>query len=497
MPEVLTGFFSYSRSDDEAHGRQLSAVREFLSTEVQTLLGRPFELFQDVEHSAKGRRWEPQYVEALRRADVFIPVISPAFFASDWCRREFTTFVSNKAGGAQDPAIFPLYFVTVGELEQEAPTDELIIAIRQFQFEDIREFRLLHRRGGINDISPRLARQLQQVSNGIKEFGLSERRQPPPAESIVVDEPLQFDEVTRADDLVTHRALVVRILELLSARGYPERDLGAAATVLRELCDNVARHVGSEAELRATVGEIEKQSPHNHAGFYLEVADPGPGFNLPEALRLADEELAQGGREHGLLRAFRLGELVNALDPHRVAWLRELAPHIGVSAFSTAQIVPVVFSWAHEAIRLNDTVITFRQWDQYQPRDIVRPTRGVRRSDSFMDLVLDPLLRPGHETVGIEIIGHGWSWSLGATAVLREIHAFITRSRSHLQGAVVFADTDASDQRSIRDFTRQVGWPFYETLERARAYGDVVPEASTGRESPQGQPRVWFRRRER
>lgn len=482
MAGPLVGFFSYSRRDDEVHGRQLSAVREFLSTEVQTLLGRPFTLFQDVESSTDGRPWEPEILEALRRADVLIPVLSPAFFASDWCRRELAAFVGDQQRGARHRAVFPLYFVTADELEHKPSTDELALAVRRFVISDIREFRILPYSSGADDIPRRLAMLLQRVSRGIKEYAVAGREQLP-REVAVSDEPLRFEAVLRADDMDARRRILARIVELLAARGYLERDLGAAGTVFRELCENVAQHVGREVELRATAGEIKQHRPRNNEGFYLEVDDPGPGFNLAEVVREADSELALGGREHGLLRASRLGMVLNRLDPHRVLWFRELAPHVGISAFAADQVVPVVFSWTHEAIRINDNIITFQQWERYKPyARYFRPV-GPGRSDSFMDLVFDPLLRPGRATVGIEIIGQGWSWCLPATELLREVHAFIVRSRSHLRGAVVYADTDASDQRSIREFARDVDWPFFETLDRARAYRGGAGEASPTRGS--------------
>jgi hypothetical protein len=488
VPRSLRGFFSYSLSDDRASGRQLSAIREFLSIEVGTLLGVPFELFQDIEHGAIGRPWAQELFLTLQDADLLIPVVSPAFLTSDWCRREYSTFLEARRKRGEVPYVYPIYFVADDEIDSIAPTDEIARTIKSFQYVDVREFRVPPRGHGLDDIKPELAHRLQRLAQAIK--ANAGRRVVADREddagrlenAVPIESALHLSAVATAGDGQALRRILGQTLQLLSDHSYLERDLAAATTVFHELCDNVAKHVGEGSLVTFELGRLERDWPNRHEGFTFEVGDPGEGFDLRAALDRSDGELATGGRERGLLRAFRLGSiLVNEQEQrpsgvsHRIGWFRELAPHIGLSVFSTETVVPVVFSWAHDAIRINDLVITFEQWRQYRPSAPHMPGFGAGpdRSNAFMDLVFDTLLRPGRNIIGIEIIGHGWTGCLSCIDVLEQIRDFVVRSDSHLAGAVVYADTDASEQREIRRFTREVGWPFFESLDQALSWSKV------------------------
>lgn len=72
LPE-LVGFFSYSRDDDEAFKRTLSALRDGI---CRAELGRAktsFRLWQDQAAIAPGKLWESEIKAAIHQSVFFIP----------------------------------------------------------------------------------------------------------------------------------------------------------------------------------------------------------------------------------------------------------------------------------------------------------------------------------------------------------------------------------------------------------------------------------------
>jgi hypothetical protein len=67
LPEIV-GFFSYSREDDEAFARKLSALRDAIHRELSAQLGRSktnFRLWQDQAAIALGKLWESEIKTAV------------------------------------------------------------------------------------------------------------------------------------------------------------------------------------------------------------------------------------------------------------------------------------------------------------------------------------------------------------------------------------------------------------------------------------------------
>ncbi len=277
--------------------------------------------------------------------------------------------------------------------------------------------------------------------------------------------PLRVDEtieVLRAGDAPALRTLVNRLSERLARHGFSRDEVDALRVSLRELVDNVAVHVGAGTLVTVEVTDEPRSRPQYHESMLLTVTDTGPGFDLDEVLQAHEIRLGDGGVEHGLLRAYRLGSMLTQItvQPHAMGWGRERAPQVP-STFGGEHVVPFVHSYREEALRVGNSVQTFFQLYQF-----------LDRSPAFLDLVLDPLLRSDRPYVGIEVVGHGWTGAPGWTRVLDHLLAFRQRNPRPGTGLVAFADTGPSDQRNLREYCARHGIPLFED---AATVADLKP----------------------
>ncbi len=155
MAGRYVAFFSYTHADDEHDNGVLSSVRERLENELRLTLGdREVKIFQDRDDLSPGDVWEARLAKALDEAAYLIPVITPLFFASAICRKEFMRFWEKAKADSTSARIIPLYWRTHFPIEGLLPAgdDELLKAVRAIQYDDWRDVRPL-------DISDRRLRQ--------------------------------------------------------------------------------------------------------------------------------------------------------------------------------------------------------------------------------------------------------------------------------------------------------------------------------------------------
>jgi anti-sigma regulatory factor (Ser/Thr protein kinase) len=246
----------------------------------------------------------------------------------------------------------------------------------------------------------------------------------------------------RAGDVGALHAYLTRVAAWLERRGYSADDLQAFEISIRELVNNVADHVSPHDTVRF---ELEHQPPEPftyHEGVAVTVVDGGEGFNFDRALRASETELEHEPHvEHGLLRAYRLGSLLfqASTDPHVMLWARERVPQTVPSIFRGDEVVPLIVSYTHQAVRISKTVHTFFQFERY-----------LLRSQAFLDLIFDPLLRPARPLVGIAFVGQGWTGSLSWRKVLDPLLEFVERTERFDKELLLFADRAAPIPRVLR-----------------------------------------------
>jgi TIR domain len=145
LPE-LVGFFSYSRDDDEAFRGALTALRDGVARELGAQLGRNkrnFRLWQDQEAIAPGKLWESEIRAAVGQSVFFIPIITPRVVNSQYCQLEFTSFLEREKGLDRSDLVFPILYITVPALIDEARwrNDPVLSIVGTRQYIDWRSMR--------------------------------------------------------------------------------------------------------------------------------------------------------------------------------------------------------------------------------------------------------------------------------------------------------------------------------------------------------------------
>jgi anti-sigma regulatory factor (Ser/Thr protein kinase) len=260
-------------------------------------------------------------------------------------------------------------------------------------------------------------------------------------------------ETLRADDEGAIRDFAARISASLRWREFSESDIEAFQISLRELVDNVSIHVRGDKTVQLELSHVERSPYTSQEGLRLEVTDRGKGFDFDDSLLRSEAELLERGVEHGLLRAYRLGSFFTQVgtEPHVMEWGRERFPQTVPTVFRDEDVLPFVFSYRQEAVRIWRDVHTFFQFQQY-----------LRRSQAFMNLIFDPLQRPARRYVGIEIVGEGWTGVLGWRQVLDGLLSFTKQNARFNKRLLLFADTGPSEQRRLRDYCEGAGIVMFE-----------------------------------
>lgn len=159
-PDAL---MSYTRVDDQNTDGYLTTFCEKLSGEVYLHTGQPFHIFQDIKDIAWGQPFEQRIDTALATITFFIPILTPSFFRSAFCRSELEKFLRREAALGRGDLILPVYYINVPALEKPAlrAKDPLAQTIAARQRMDWRELRF----EGFD--SPRVRRMLAQMAEQI------------------------------------------------------------------------------------------------------------------------------------------------------------------------------------------------------------------------------------------------------------------------------------------------------------------------------------------
>jgi formylglycine-generating enzyme required for sulfatase activity len=181
MSEVYDALISYTRNDDEHHKGYLTTFREELSGEVQVYTGRPFRIFQDIEDIKWGQPFEERIDAALAEITFFIPILTPSFFNSKFCRYELERFLQREQQLGRDDLVLPVYFIRVPGLESAAlrTNDPLMQTLAARQYIDWRKLR--RRSFDLPEVGDKLAEMAEHIADALHAPPLAPA--PPPAPS--------------------------------------------------------------------------------------------------------------------------------------------------------------------------------------------------------------------------------------------------------------------------------------------------------------------------
>jgi rod shape-determining protein MreB and related proteins len=104
-------FFSYVRADDQAEQGRLSGLRQALETELRTITGDEWAVFQDIEDIEIGEQWKKRLEEGLSESTFFMPILTPRYLKSAFCRDELTQFLLREAHLGRGDLVFPLLYL--------------------------------------------------------------------------------------------------------------------------------------------------------------------------------------------------------------------------------------------------------------------------------------------------------------------------------------------------------------------------------------------------
>jgi hypothetical protein len=170
MTKQLQAFFSYATFDDRNDGGKLTALRTKLSEEVQAQTGEGFPIFQDVETIGVGQQIEQCITEAILQSIFLLPILTPSFFKSPYCRSQLQQFLDHEARLGRNDLILPIYYITWKELEQpDQSQDALVKAIVSRRYQDWRKLRgkPLHSqevRSALIHIAAQIADAIQRIA---------------------------------------------------------------------------------------------------------------------------------------------------------------------------------------------------------------------------------------------------------------------------------------------------------------------------------------------
>ncbi|SFL98293.1 toll/interleukin-1 receptor domain-containing protein [Nitrosomonas communis] len=137
------GFWSYVHADDEADGQRIARLAWDVSAQFEMLTGESLEIFLDKDAIRWGEEWRNKIDANLATIAFFIPVLTPRYFMSAECRRELQFFAREANRLGIRDLLLPVLYVDVSALHEENPTDDLILLIRSFQWEDWRDLRFV------------------------------------------------------------------------------------------------------------------------------------------------------------------------------------------------------------------------------------------------------------------------------------------------------------------------------------------------------------------
>jgi hypothetical protein len=166
----LTGFFSYSREDDEGSNGSLSTLREAIQDELSAQLGRThedFRIWQDKSAISLGTLWEKQITEGINQSAFFIPIITPRVLRSHHCGFEFRAFLQREAELGRDDLVFPILYISVPELRDEKlwRQDPVLAIVGKRQYLDWQGMR--HRQARSFEVQEKLEWYCRGITNAL------------------------------------------------------------------------------------------------------------------------------------------------------------------------------------------------------------------------------------------------------------------------------------------------------------------------------------------
>lgn len=117
-------FISYAHHDNTARGNWIEQFHQKLAADYFGRLGKKLNIFFDREDLRSGNALPNRLQQALRATRLFVPVLSPAYLSSEWCRLEFLHFLEQAGELILDGScrIVPVQLMPYDRFATDSPT---------------------------------------------------------------------------------------------------------------------------------------------------------------------------------------------------------------------------------------------------------------------------------------------------------------------------------------------------------------------------------------
>jgi len=124
--------------------------------------GKPFSIFQDRNDLEWGENWRDRIEGSLGEVTFLIPVVTPSYFNSPACRREFELFLEREVALGSSQLILPIYYLSSDPIEDPDNKDAIGAKLRSRQYSDWRPLRF------VSLDSAEVASQLSELARDVK-----------------------------------------------------------------------------------------------------------------------------------------------------------------------------------------------------------------------------------------------------------------------------------------------------------------------------------------
>ncbi|EFO80868.1 Tetratricopeptide TPR_2 repeat protein [Oscillochloris trichoides DG-6] len=154
-------FMSYNRFDDEFEAGAITRLRAELARTLQFLSGETITIFQDTDAIRLGQNIQQRVDNALARALLFIPIITPGYLKSAACRVELQAFLQREQQLGRNDLILPIAYQRVVRFDALVASDPLLAHLSQRLMLDWQQLR------GLPFTEPRVRSELERVAEQI------------------------------------------------------------------------------------------------------------------------------------------------------------------------------------------------------------------------------------------------------------------------------------------------------------------------------------------
>lgn len=188
-----SAFISYAHLDDRDTNKITTWYR-CLASKVSQLTGALFPVHCDRDFLGPGQDWAKEIVNHLRRSMFLMPIVSPNYFRSDYCRFEADQFLQFEQRRGRSELIIPFYYEDSPALSDPNQAGDLLVSmILKRQYVDLRALHAMDTDSEaftslVDRVADGIAGTLRRVLAG---GGMSEAQPEPERPQRVVDASLR------------------------------------------------------------------------------------------------------------------------------------------------------------------------------------------------------------------------------------------------------------------------------------------------------------------